>query len=84
MTKEHLELINILRNYQPDIDSINIMMDTPIKVLDIDSLDFVELIFDIESHFGIEIPNEVLGELATVGDFVQCIALSKEEDTNDT
>ena len=57
MTKEHLELINILRNYQPEIDSIDLMMDTPIKVLDIDSLDFVELIFDIESHFGIEIPN---------------------------
>ena len=30
MTKENLELINILRNYQPDIDSIDIMMSTPI------------------------------------------------------
>ena len=36
--------------------------------LDIDSLDFVELIFEIESEFDIKIPTEWDGEFATMAD----------------
>ena len=39
---------------------------TEISNLDIDSLDFVELIFEIESEFDIKIPTEWDGEFATM------------------
>ena len=39
---------------------------TEIANLDIDSLDFVELIFEIESEFDIKIPTEWDGEFATM------------------
>ena len=41
---------------------------TEIANLDIDSLDFVELIFEIESAFDIKIPTEWDGEFATMAD----------------
>ena len=41
---------------------------TEIANLDIDSLDFVELIFEIESEFDIKIPTEWDGEFATMAD----------------
>ena len=41
---------------------------TEISNLDIDSLDFVELIFEIESEFDIKIPTEWDGEFATMAD----------------
>ena len=41
---------------------------TEIANLDIDSLDFVELIFEIESEFDIKIPTEWHGEFATMAD----------------
>ena len=45
---------------------------TEIANLDIDSLDFVELIFEIESAFDIKIPTEWDGEFATMADLSSC------------
>ena len=46
---------------------------TKIANLDIDSLDFVELIFEIESEFDIKIPTERDGEFATIADLSDAI-----------
>ena len=46
---------------------------TEIANLDIDSLDFVELIFEIESEFDIKIPTEWDGEFATMADLSDAI-----------
>lgn len=38
-----------------------------------DSLDVVEILMSCEERFGVEIPNRVAAEVATVGDAVRCV-----------
>ena len=73
------KLIKILKNHQPDIDETNLSMDTPISELGIDSLDFIEVVFEIETIFGIEIPDEKLSDLRNIEDFLQCIETKEKE-----
>ena len=42
--------------------------------LDVDSLSLVELTMDLEDHFGIELPEEELVDVKTIGAFVDVIA----------
>lgn len=72
------KLIEILKEHQADIDESSLTLDTKISNLGIDSLDFIEVIFSIESTFGIEIQDEQLAELQTIGDFLNCLK-NKEE-----
>ena len=46
---------------------------TEIASLDIDSLDFIELIFEIESEFNIKIPTEWDGAFTTVEELSDAI-----------
>ena len=46
-------------------------MDTTFDELQIDSLDKVNLSFDVEEMFSIQIPDESLNSLKTVGDVVR-------------
>ena len=39
-----------------------------------DSMSYVELIRDVQDRFGIEFPEELLGQMATVNDFVYEVA----------
>ena len=41
--------------------------------LDVDSLSLVELTMDLEDHFGIELPEEELTDVKTIGAFVDVI-----------
>jgi len=43
-----------------------------------DSLDVVELVMAFEEEFGIEIPDEEVGEIKTVGDAVNYISKKQE------
>ena len=55
-------------------DESDITMDTNIaKDLGADSLDVVELLMAIDDEFGIEIPDEEIEKLRTVGDVVNYI-----------
>lgn len=45
-----------------------------IEDLKADSLDVVELIMDLEQEFGVEIPEEELPEVKTVGDILRYIS----------
>ena len=56
---------------------------TPIEDLDIESLDFIELIFEIEETFGVKIPAEWDDEFATVGDLSDALEqLQNSEDVS--
>ena len=49
-----------------------------IEDLGADSLDTVELVMDLEEHFGVEIPDEEAEKLKTVKDAVDYIAKKKD------
>lgn len=56
---------------QLDIDPATITMESRlIDDLKADSLDIVELIMDLEQEFNIEIPDEELPKVQTIGDVV--------------
>jgi len=67
------KLIQILKEHKSDIDESSLTIDTKISKLGIDSLDFIEVIFSIESTFGIEIRDEQIADLQTIGDFLNCL-----------
>lgn len=44
---------------------------TPLSDLGIDSLRAITIIYELEEEFGVEIPNEVIETIHTVGDIVE-------------
>lgn len=60
---------------QLDLDASIITMDSRlIEDLHADSLDIVELIMDMEQEFDVEIPDEELPKIQTVGDIVKFLS----------
>lgn len=56
---------------QLDIDATSIKLDSRlIEDLHADSLDIVELVMDMEQEFDVEIPDDSLVSMKTVGDFI--------------
>ena len=71
-----MEFENVRKNIarQLDIAEETITMDSRlIEDLKADSLDVVELIMDLEQQYGIEIPDDDLTNIHTVGDIVNYI-----------
>ena len=62
-----IELIAKFKN----IPVSQVGMDTALSELQIDSLDKINLTFEVEEMFGIEIPDASLNALQTVGDVVR-------------
>ena len=59
---------------QLDIDADKITPDTSlIDDLNADSLDVVDLVMSLEEEFGLEIPDEEVESISTVGDIVKYI-----------
>ncbi len=59
---------------QLDIDTEEMTMDTEIaKDLGVDSLDVVELLMTIDNEFGVEIPDEEVENIKTIGELVEYI-----------
>ncbi len=48
----------------------DISLDSSLEELEISSLDAISLVFDIEDQYGVEVPNDELKKLRTVGDIV--------------
>lgn len=72
------ERIRRLVAAQLNVDEESITMDTDlIKDLKADSLDIVEFIMDVESEFGIEISDEELPVVNTVGQIVEYLKAHK-------
>ncbi len=68
------EKIKKLLAEQLDADEDDMTMDTDIaKDLGADSLDVVELLMSIEDEFDIEIPDEEIENIKTIGELVEYI-----------
>ena len=59
---------------QLNIPAENITLETRfVEDLKADSLDLVELVMDLEDRYGVEIPDEQLAEVKTVGQIIELI-----------
>jgi acyl carrier protein len=67
------QLMPILQQKCPNIDLSTLTMDEALRSLGIDSLDFLELIYPIETHFGIELPMEDLETTQTLRSLIAAI-----------
>jgi len=48
-------------------------MDTRLEDIGVDSLRAITILYELEERFDIEIPNEVIEKISTVGDVVDCL-----------
>ena len=58
---------------QKKLDAATINRGSVLTELSITSLDAISIVYDIEEQFGIEVPNEALQGLQTVGDIVDSL-----------
>ena len=65
------ERIKDIISEQFDIAAEKISMESTLEELDIDSIDAMDLIMDMEEEFDLEVPDEVLEAMKTVGDVVR-------------
>jgi acyl carrier protein len=61
-------IIIIAKSKGIPVESIN--LDSTFDALEIDSLDKINISFEVEEAFAVEIPDDALGSLKTVGDVV--------------
>lgn len=66
VAKRTIEIIAKAKNIPAD----TITPETTFEQINIDSLDKINISFEVEEAFDIEIPDEALGSLKTVGDVV--------------
>ena len=71
--KEDIEA-NILTINQPFAEEIGFVED-----LDMDSLDFVEMVMGVEEVFGFDVPDEVAEKWVTVGNVVDYVEKTLKE-----
>lgn len=68
-----LEKVKKLIVEQLDVDENKLTMDTTFEDIDADSLDVVELVMALEEEFSLEIADEEVEKIKTVGDIVTYI-----------
>lgn len=72
------ETIKAILAAQFDVDEDTLSMSTSIADdLGADSLDVVEVLMSIEDEFRVEIPDEAIEDIKTIGDLVQYIENNK-------
>mgnify|MGYP005912795091 FL=1 len=77
------EKIRALLAEQLDIDPAKITMDSDIMGdFEADSLDIVDMVMTLEDEFGIEVPDDAIENLRTVGDVVKVVVLDVDEKKN--
>jgi len=73
MTKEEVKtsLLNIISEIVPDEDVMNLEGNTSIRdQIDLDSMDFLDIIMELRKKYQVEIPEEDYPELATINSSV--------------
>ena len=74
MTKETFEKIRALLAELLDVDTAKITMICDIMSdFEADSLDIVDMVMTLEDEFGIEVPDDAIENLRTVGDVVNFV-----------
>ena len=67
------EIIRIVADSR-GLDVTGITGDTRLDSLDIESLDIVVIVHEIEDRWKLEVPNDALNDITTVGDIVQAVS----------
>jgi len=67
------EKVRTLIAEQLDLDEDKITLETTFEDIDADSLDVVELVMALEEEFDLEIPDEAVENIKTVGDIINYI-----------
>ncbi len=69
--------IEIVADYK-EMSADEISMETTLEELEMDSLDALNLVFELEEAFDIEIPDDKAFEMKTIGDMVEGIEKLRE------
>lgn len=70
-----IEIIAKSKSIPPE----SIKLDSTFDELNIDSLDKINISFEVEEAFNIEIPDDALGSLKTVGDVVNGVIMLQQK-----
>ena len=73
MTKEGIAqaIIDIIKDIVPDEDCSNIDPAVALRdQLELDSMDFLDIVMELRKLYGVEVPEAEYGELATLGSCV--------------
>lgn len=71
--KEILEFISVTLNYEYLVQQTEIELESKIKDLEIDSIDFIEFIMLIEDKYNISIDEDTSKGFKTIGEIVEYI-----------
>ena len=70
MNQDLVDAVIMAISKQKGLDSSSIDLNSSLPELGVNSLDAISIVYDIEDRFDIEVPNEMLAELASVRDTV--------------
>ncbi len=75
MTRSEIEqqLITIVRQEKPDLPGETLTAETALADAGIDSLDALTILFAIEEHFKISIPDDKARAMKTFGDMINVV-----------
>ena len=71
-------ICNLLGPYNPEQKALTAETDIPAELY-IDSVGILDFIMEVEDHFDIEIPINVVSETRTVGDLARYVAIQKNK-----
>ena len=70
MNQDLVDAVIMAISKQKGLDSSSIDLNASLHELGVNSLDAISIVYDIEDRFNIEVPNEMLADLASVRDIV--------------
>ena len=70
MNQDLVDAVIMAISKQKGLDSSSIDLNSSLPEIGVNSLDAISIVYDIEDRFDIEVPNEMLAELASVRDIV--------------
>lgn len=78
---EHVQeaVLLLIRRACPALSPRDVVLDTPLLALGLDSLKLMEVIFDLEEHYQVEVDEALLVELDVINDLVSMINMAVNE-----
>jgi acyl carrier protein len=70
MNQDLVDAVIMAISKQKGLDSSSMDLNSSLPELGVNSLDAISIVYDIEDRFNIEVPNEMLADLASVRDIV--------------